>query len=184
MAYSDPGQMGQQRRKFTAEEDDQVRTLVESMGTRSWEEIARFMDGRSARQCRDRFKNYLVDSLVIDPWTPQEDELVIRQFNLIGPKWVQIGQLLSGRSGNNVKNRWHKHLCKIYHRFERPKDLSAREVKEEQLARAIVEETAPPPQPKLTISDAEWPWLFRSIETPESPETPWSSIFPHEDSFI
>jgi hypothetical protein len=101
------------RRKFTPEEDMKLRALVESIGTQSWEDIARFIPDRSARQCRDRYKNYLLESLVRDPWTPQEDALVVQKFHQIGPKWVEIGKMLSGRSGNNVKNRWHKHLCKL-----------------------------------------------------------------------
>jgi hypothetical protein len=94
------------------EEDMKLRGLVHSFGTKNWEEIARFMPSRSARQCRDRFKNYLGDFIVTNPWTSQEDAVVIRQYHLIGPKWVEIGKMLSGRSGNNVKNRWHKHLSK------------------------------------------------------------------------
>jgi hypothetical protein len=101
------------RRKFTPEEDLQLRSLVERLGTKSWEEIAQFIQDRSARQCRDRYKNYLLDSLITNPWTPEEDEVLIEKFHQIGPKWVEIGKLLSGRSGNNVKNRWHKHLCKM-----------------------------------------------------------------------
>jgi hypothetical protein len=101
------------RRKFTPEEDLKLRSLVESLGTKSWEEIAKFIPDRSARQCRDRYKNYLLDSLITNPWTPEEDATVIEKFHQIGPKWVEIGKLLSGRSGNNVKNRWHKHLCKV-----------------------------------------------------------------------
>jgi hypothetical protein len=48
-----------------------------------------------------------------DPWTPEEDSIVIQQYHRIGPKWVEIGKMLNGRSGNNVKNRWHKHLCRL-----------------------------------------------------------------------
>jgi hypothetical protein len=108
------------RRKFTPAEDHKLRSLVETLGTKSWEDIAHFIPDRSARQCRDRYKNYLLESLMADPWTPEEDALVIRQFHLIGPKWVEIGKILSGRSGNNVKNRWHKHLCRLEGAFDPP----------------------------------------------------------------
>jgi hypothetical protein len=74
------------RRKFTLEEDVKLRTLVESLGTKSWEEIARFIPERSARQCRDRYKNYLLESLVTEPWTAEEDALVVQKYHQIGPK--------------------------------------------------------------------------------------------------
>jgi hypothetical protein len=101
------------RRKFTPEEDSQLRVLVDKIGTKTWDEIAQFLPDRTARQCRDRYQNYLVGSLVTRPWTPEEDALLIEKFHQMGPKWVAIGKLLSGRSGNNVKNRWYKHLCKL-----------------------------------------------------------------------
>jgi hypothetical protein len=112
--FVDDSQSGLLRRKFSAQEDQKLRNLVDTMGTKSWEAIAKFMGDRTARQCRDRFKNYLLDHLITEPWTPEEDAIVIQQFQLIGPKWADIGKLLSGRSGNNVKNRWHKHLHRLY----------------------------------------------------------------------
>jgi hypothetical protein len=103
-----------ERRKFSADEDNHLRSLVEKFGTKCWDEIARFLPDRTTRQCRDRYKNYLMDSLVTEPWRPEEDAFLIKKYHEIGPKWVEIGKLLSGRSGNNVKNRWHKHLCKLH----------------------------------------------------------------------
>jgi hypothetical protein len=49
------------RRKFIAEEDTKLRALVESLGTKSWEEIARCILERTVRQCRDRYQNSLLD---------------------------------------------------------------------------------------------------------------------------
>jgi hypothetical protein len=71
------------------------------------------MPNRTARQCRDRYKNYLLDSLVCDAWAPGEDAIIVEKFREIGPKWVEIAKYLNGRSGNHVKNRWHKHLSKL-----------------------------------------------------------------------
>jgi hypothetical protein len=101
-----------QRRKFTQEEDGLLRTLVEQMGDRRWEAIAAFLPSRTGRQCRDRYKNYLLDNLAAGPWSPDEDEIVVRKYTEMGPRWVEIAKSLNGRSGNDVKNRWHKHLAK------------------------------------------------------------------------
>jgi hypothetical protein len=90
-----------------------LRSFVDTFGTKSWDDIVRWLPNRSPRQCRDRYNNYLQESLVICPWTPEEDAVVIQQYHEIGPKWVEIGKMLRGRSGNNVKNRWHKHLCRV-----------------------------------------------------------------------
>jgi hypothetical protein len=155
METDDPdGKGGAGRRKFTADEDMQLRSLVEQLGSKSWEEISRFLPDRSARQCRDRYKNYLVDSLMVAPWTPEEDALVVKKFHQIGPKWVEIGKLLSGRSGNNVKNRWHKHLVKL--------DIGP-----------------PPPCPdvkqSISSSEADWRKLLAAGESPVQVASSWSS---------
>jgi hypothetical protein len=100
------------RRKFLPDEDRQLRALVAQLGTKSWGKIATYMPTRTPRQCRDRYKNYLLDTLVSDVWTPREDALIIQKVQEIGPRWVEIAKFLSGRSGNHVKNRWHKHLAR------------------------------------------------------------------------
>jgi hypothetical protein len=100
-----------QRRKFTSEEDLKLRSLVGRLGGKCWDEIARCMNGRTARQCRDRYKNYLLDSLVLAPWTPEEDQIIMERYQQFGTKWTEIAKFLSGRSGNHIKNRWHRHLA-------------------------------------------------------------------------
>jgi hypothetical protein len=100
------------RRKFSAEEDDKLRMLVHQMGNQRWESVAQRMPGRTARQCRDRYKNYLLSSLVITPWSPEEDALLRRKYAELGPKWVEISRWFRGRSGNDVKNRWNRHISK------------------------------------------------------------------------
>jgi hypothetical protein len=102
-----------QRRKFTREEDLMLRSLVEKFGTHHWHAIARSLPGRSARQCRDRYMNYLMDSLIRNPWTHEEDIFLIVQVHRIGPKWVRIGRMLNGRSATSVKNRWYKRVRKL-----------------------------------------------------------------------
>jgi hypothetical protein len=109
---SEPGKHSSPRRKFTTDEDVRLRSLVDQIGTSHWESIASLMPNRTARQCRDRYKNYLLDTIVTAPWTPNEDDVIRAKYGELGPRWVEIAKLLSGRSGNHVKNRWHKHLRK------------------------------------------------------------------------
>ncbi|KAK8866295.1 hypothetical protein M9Y10_009255 [Tritrichomonas musculus] len=99
------------RRVFTQFEDQTIREYVLEHGE-SWEEIAKKLPGRTPKQCHDRFANYLRDGLKTEPWTQEEDEILIEMHKEIGPKWVKMMKRLPGRSGNDIKNRWHKHLIK------------------------------------------------------------------------
>ncbi|OHS97230.1 hypothetical protein TRFO_36583 [Tritrichomonas foetus] len=100
------------RKRFTLEEDALLKKLVLQEKISTWEEIATFMPGRNGRQCRDRFNNYLYTSISKNPWTDQEDDIIIKKYYEIGPHWTEISKFLVGRSGNNVKNRFHKHLIR------------------------------------------------------------------------
>ena len=100
------------RKRFTQEEDATLKSLVDKLGVKLWDEIALHMPNRTARQCRDRYNNYLFKEITHQPWTPEEDRLILEKYQEYGPHWVKIAKFLNGRSGNNIKNRWHKYLNK------------------------------------------------------------------------
>ena len=99
---------------FTTQEDQILLNLVQKIGSKNWEKISKLMPGRSPKQCRDRYCNYLSEPHKPGPWMPEEDDLLLHFLSLIGPKWVEISRYIPGRSGSNVKNRWYKHLIKNY----------------------------------------------------------------------
>lgn len=100
------------RIKFTPRENAMLKYLIDTFGTRDWVLIASMMPGRSPKQCRDRFCNYLSEERQIGPWTTEEDELLLSLLKKIGPKWVEISKQIPQRSENDAKNRWYKHLKK------------------------------------------------------------------------
>lgn len=101
------------RSLFTENENKIILEMVQIYGE-DWEAIARKLPNRTPKQCHDRYSNYLRDGLKKDPWSKQEDEKLLLLFNEIGPKWSKMMNQLPGRSGNDIKNRWHKHLVKEY----------------------------------------------------------------------
>jgi hypothetical protein len=100
------------RRRFSKDEDEKLCRLIRQHGCRNWAVISDAMPGRNARQCRHRYNNYLAENYEQNAWTAAEDELLIAKYRDFGPKWVKISRLLNGRSGNEVKNRWYKHIVK------------------------------------------------------------------------
>lgn len=107
------GEQSTLRKRFSEQEDALLKSLVEEEGIRNWEEISKRMPFRTSRQCRDRYNNYLFKEIVNKPWTPEEDSIILEKYMIHGPHWVKISQYLEARSGNNVKNRWHKYLSKL-----------------------------------------------------------------------
>jgi hypothetical protein len=97
---------GRLRSKFTIEEDDRLRRIIAQHPTRSWTEVASFFPGKSARQVRERFKNYLNPDLNHSTWTAEEDELLLSKYVVIGPQWRVLKSFFANRSDVNVKNRW------------------------------------------------------------------------------
>ena len=86
------------RRKFTPEEDQQLRLLVEENGAHKWDYIAASMPGRTGRQCRDRYQNYLCPGISRDEWTQEEERLLLEKHAEYGPQWAKISKFFQGRT--------------------------------------------------------------------------------------
>ncbi|OHT11601.1 Myb-like DNA-binding domain containing protein [Tritrichomonas foetus] len=94
------------RRPFTEREDEQLKKLVAEFGDDDWKLIAEQLGSRTPRQCRERYKNYLMPGIVNGPWTKEEDALLYSKYHEIGPHWSLIGKAFPTRSEVNIKNRW------------------------------------------------------------------------------
>lgn len=108
MSTSNASDLGriQHKRQFTAQEDQLLRKAVEKYGTKKWEIVSQLVPGRNVRQCRERWENYVDPSLKQRKWTLEEDEILIKVYDRLGPRWRLITGHFDGRSVNNVKNRY------------------------------------------------------------------------------
>jgi hypothetical protein len=102
------------RNPFTTEEDARLIEVVNSLGLmHGWDLIAAHLSGRTARQCRERWIEYLSPSIRVGPWTQSEDQMLLDEISKVGHKWTVIAQVFNGRSSSDIKNRWYSHLKKI-----------------------------------------------------------------------
>jgi hypothetical protein len=111
--------------KFTPEEDDLLCTLVHQYGLKDWIRIASLMETRNARQCRERYKNYLNPNLRQGDWTREEDELLQLKYLEFGAKWNKIARFFINRSDNALRNRW---MMLARHRAKEMGNSSVRKV--------------------------------------------------------
>ena len=57
----------QKRKKFTSTEDSMIKKLVKIHGTKDWTKISKEIEGRSAKECKGRWINYLSPDITINP---------------------------------------------------------------------------------------------------------------------
>uniref|UniRef100_A0A3Q1HTD3 V-myb avian myeloblastosis viral oncogene homolog-like 2b n=1 Tax=Anabas testudineus TaxID=64144 RepID=A0A3Q1HTD3_ANATE len=102
---------GKVKVKWTQEEDDKLKALVQKLGPSDWKYIASFIPNHTEHQCQHRWFKVLDPELVKGPWTKEEDEKVIELVNLYGNKqWAVVAKHLKGRLGKQCRERWHNHL--------------------------------------------------------------------------
>ncbi|OHT03837.1 r2r3-MYB transcription factor [Tritrichomonas foetus] len=114
--------LNRRKLKFTEEEDEQIRNLVNAIGPKNWEFMANFIPGRSGKQIRDRYTNYLAPGIAHTEWTTDEDSLLLEKYEALGSKWSEMTQFFNGRNSNSLKNRF-KYLTKKSFLFKKSSNV-------------------------------------------------------------
>jgi len=91
---------------WTDEEDARLKRLLHQNSKKIWGEVAIFIPGRSAKQCRERWCYNLDPNIDKGSWSPDEDAKLMKAQMSIGNKWAQIASMLPGRTENAVKTRF------------------------------------------------------------------------------
>ncbi|CAN0430779.1 unnamed protein product, partial [Ectocarpus fasciculatus] len=93
--------------KFSSVEDLELgRAVAHNIGAlkgEAWKNIALSLPGRSARQCRDPWSNYVDPDLKAAPWSKQEFQLLhLAQESLGKNQWAKMRHILPQRSSLGI----------------------------------------------------------------------------------
>lgn len=98
--------------RFTPQQDLIIKQSVENNPNPDWKEIAKKIPGKTAKQCRERYRHFLSPTVNRIPWSIEEDALLVQYHQLYGSDWAKIAEFFPGRTNNDVKNRYNAHLKK------------------------------------------------------------------------
>jgi hypothetical protein len=93
------------KNKFTFEEDQIIRWFVEMYG-RDFTNIQIYLPNRTARQCRERWKNYLDPSIKQERFSSEENLLLVEKYFEKKRKWSEIAKYFNGRTDVKLKNQF------------------------------------------------------------------------------
>jgi hypothetical protein len=92
---------------WTVDEDEKLINAAKEHGTANWALVSKLFQGRSSRQCRDRYFSKLDPSISKEPWGEEEDKKIVIAQSKLGNSWVKIAKYLEGRPEIAVKVRWY-----------------------------------------------------------------------------
>ncbi|CAK94379.1 unnamed protein product (macronuclear) [Paramecium tetraurelia] len=101
------------RLQWCQEEEQMLKVEVENSKNLKWHEIQFQIFTKSngryfkkAKQCRERWNNYLDPRINRSYWKPEEDLCLMKLAQSEGLKWSKISYKMKNRTENQVKNRF------------------------------------------------------------------------------
>jgi hypothetical protein len=99
--------------KWAKVEDKKLIDLIKEHGDRAWGLISQAMKNRTPMQCLQRYQRSHNSSLLLNKWTPDEDEKLAAAVLRFGDRnWAQVASYLRGRTDQQCLHRYTKTIDK------------------------------------------------------------------------
>ncbi|KAM3141523.1 hypothetical protein pb186bvf_006387 [Paramecium bursaria] len=106
------------RRPWTEEEDQKLKSIVESQITVDWELAAQLLKSRTAKLCRERYNKHLKNNADEDyNFTANDDDQLFSLIRQNGFQWTMIATRFPGKTDLSVKNQYHAVVRKTLRRL-------------------------------------------------------------------
>lgn len=94
--------------KFTNNDDQRLKDFVSKFGIEDWTKISMLMKNKSAKQCKDRWSNYLDPAYSHSPWTEEEDNLLLLMYEEMGSQWTLMSSHFEKKTPGEIRFRYLK----------------------------------------------------------------------------
>ncbi|GLJ37761.1 hypothetical protein SUGI_0767410 [Cryptomeria japonica] len=140
------------RKAWSAQEDFTLVKYIKTHGDGSWNSVPEKTGlKRSGKSCRLRWVNYLRPDIKRGNISPEEDDLIIKMYRLLGNRWSLIAKRLPRRTDNEIKNYWNAHLSR---RVAKPHNSNTSNSSSDNcISEGKPIETTPLTSPRKLISD-------------------------------
>mmetsp|Transcript_6852 Transcript_6852/g.9620 ORF Transcript_6852/g.9620 Transcript_6852/m.9620 type:complete len:448 (-) Transcript_6852:280-1623(-) len=96
------------RKGSWTKEEDELLTILVGHGFKNWGVLASNMNGRTSKQCRERWEHHLDPEIKRTPYTQEEDLAILLGHSRLGNRWSKIAVSLPGRTENSIKARFNQ----------------------------------------------------------------------------
>ncbi|OMJ85980.1 hypothetical protein SteCoe_12617 [Stentor coeruleus] len=122
--------MSNLRNSWSQEEDEIIREIVMIQGMKKWTKIAKAIkerlgiEGRTGKQCRERWHNHLNPEINKEIWTEDEENQIFELQKQLGNKWSEIATHMPGRTDNSIKNCFYSAIRRNLRKYNKKRPES------------------------------------------------------------